>query len=185
MLWQGWQIFVLDSHEEPMPPPLPPSPTPVHLFSFSCSFPHSGVDGPSSGKSWISHSIDNLRILQNNKYQYVTCLLLFLPFRSNICEMRNGHFWQMWQMCRILRAHLHQASASMLRWCLRFCSHWKQWSCSRIGLQPISKQLHWFQFQRALKHLASLSIHNYSILFFYFSITICFFFQLIMFMWFY
>ena len=37
-----------------------------------------------------------------------------------------------------LRAHLYQASASMLRWRLRFCSHWKQLSQSRMGLQPFS-----------------------------------------------
>ena len=49
------------------------------------------------------------------------------------------------------RAHLHQASGSTLQWRLRFCSHWKQWSRSRMGLQPIFKRLHWFQWEQNRK----------------------------------
>ena len=50
-----------------------------------------------------------------------------------------------------LRTCLHQASASTLRWRLQFCSHWEQWSCSRMGLQPIFKQLHCFQWEQNRK----------------------------------
>ena len=50
-----------------------------------------------------------------------------------------------------LRTCLHQASASTLRWRLRFCSHWEQWSCSRLRLQPIFKRLHCFQWEQNRK----------------------------------
>ena len=47
-------------------------------------------------------------------------------------------------------------SATMLRWRLQFCSHWKQWSCSRLILQPIFKQLHCFQYEQNHKHHRSV-----------------------------
>ena len=53
---------------------------------------------------------------------------------------------------RIFRVRLYQASASTLRWPLRFCSHWKRRSHFRMGLQIIFKWLHCFQWEQNRKH---------------------------------
>ena len=49
-----------------------------------------------------------------------------------------------------IRVRLHQASAPTLRWRQRYMSHWKEWSCSRMGCNPILERLysfHWFQWE--------------------------------------
>ena len=44
-----------------------------------------------------------------------------------------------------IRTCLHQASVSTLRQLWWYCSHWKEWSHSKIGCNPILEQLHCFQ----------------------------------------
>ena len=55
-----------------------------------------------------------------------------------------------------VRASLYQASASTLRWHLRFCSHWKQWSRFGMGLQPIFKRLYCFEWKQSHKRHRSI-----------------------------
>ena len=62
------------------------------------------------------------------------CFLLiyvaWLSFYEVICLNVSNH------------RRLHQASTSMLQWCLRHSSHWKQWSCSKMGCNPILEWLY-------------------------------------------
>ena len=77
---------------------------------------------------------------------FVYCLSFFaFTFPFTRCE-------------RTLKAHLYQASASAstLRWHLRFCSHWKKLSRSRMGLQPIFMQLLCFQWEQNRKRNRSV-----------------------------
>ena len=39
-------------------------------------------------------------------------------------------------------------AATTLPWRYRYCFHWKQWICSRMGLQPIFEWLHSFQWEQ-------------------------------------
>ena len=60
------------------------------------------------------------------------------------------------RLLRTLRVRLHQVSASRLRWRLRFCSHWKQWSRLKMGCKPILEWLLCFQWEQNRKHHRSL-----------------------------
>ena len=43
--------------------------------------------------------------------------------------------WFLSPQCAQVRARLHQASASTLRWCLQHSSHWNQWKQIRVALE--------------------------------------------------
>ena len=60
---------------------------------------------------------------------------LFLP-RSGMDR------WPPWRpFLPTVRPHLHQASASTLWWRLQHCFHWKEWSHSKMGCNPILEWL--------------------------------------------
>ena len=56
----------------------------------------------------------------------------------------------------VLGPRLHQALASMLRSRLRHSSHWPQWSCYKIGCNPILKQLYCGQWKLCCKRYRSV-----------------------------
>ena len=59
--------------------------------------------------------------------------------RSDVCNRPDRTVFKYF-LRFLLRARLHQASASTLRQLFddTSCSHWKQWSCSRLGCNPFS-----------------------------------------------
>ena len=55
-----------------------------------------------------------------------------------------------------IRTCLHQASVSTLRLLWWYCSHWKEWSHSKIGCNPILEQLHCFQSEQYRRVVGAL-----------------------------
>ena len=87
-----------------------------------------------------------IRSIWTNRYDTFTLSEKRLRGDCEWCEYTSGSI-----EISIVRACLHQASASMLpqQW---YCSHWKQWSHSKMGSNPDLEQLHCFQWEWCCQH---------------------------------
>ena len=91
----------------------------------------------------LSHPVSSPRAVS---YQQLPCH--DLRYRYN-CQLASDNF----KACKgPFTPSVSVNTATTQRWRLRFCSHWNQWNCLKIGCNPILEQLHWFQWEQNRKH---------------------------------
>ena len=128
-----------------------------HLYVLKCISQQRTVNKTRIHRS--QHVQRRHRLVQHSPFpfpQNVVRLTNVLHFCRKIKLIRMGM-----QMLKVLKKprckgpftpRVSVNAARTQQWCLRFCSHWKQWSRSRMGLQPIFKWFHWFQWEQNRKH---------------------------------
>ena len=113
------------------------------------------------------HRIQQNRIqsfLLPRSYATLTTILLCITFSLKILWFPNP-LARLTYICVNppvqLRALLHQASASILRWHLWHCCHWLQWSRSKMDCNPILKWLHCDHWELGCKCHHNLDTDNW------------------------